>query len=69
MLGKVERLRGILDDNGYTAELEVDGGVNAETAPRIVAAGARVLVAGSAVFNRRESVTAALGRIRQSIGW
>ena len=69
VLGKVERLRGILDDNGYTAELEVDGGVNAETAPRIVAAGARVLVAGSAVFNRRESVTAALGRIRQSIGW
>ena len=69
VLGKVERLRGILDDNGYTAELEVDGGINAETAPRIVAAGARVLVAGSAVFNRRESVTAALGRIRQSIGW
>ncbi len=69
VLGKVKRLRGILDDNGYTAELEVDGGINAETAPRIVAAGARVLVAGSAVFNRRESVTAALGRIRQSIGW
>ncbi len=69
VLGKVERLRGILDDNGYTAELEVDGGINAETAPRIVAAGARVLVAGSAVFNRRESVTAALGRIRQSVGW
>ena len=69
VLGKVERLRGILDVNGYTAELEVDGGINAETAPRIVAAGARVLVAGSAVFNHRESVTAALGRIRQSVGW
>jgi ribulose-phosphate 3-epimerase len=32
-------------------ELEVDGGVNAETAPAVIAAGADVLVAGSAVFN------------------
>jgi ribulose-phosphate 3-epimerase len=31
-------------------ELEVDGGVNAETAPKVIAAGANVLVAGSAVF-------------------
>ena len=54
---------------GSQVEVEVDGGVSAKTAPALVEAGATVLVAGSAVFNRRESVTAALGRIRQSIGW
>ena len=64
---KVARLRSILDEGGFPAELEVDGGINADTAPRIVAAGARVLVAGSAVFNQRESVAEAVGRIRGSL--
>lgn len=66
-LAKVTKLRALLDAGGYGTELEVDGGVNAETAPLVVKAGARVLVAGSAVFNSNESVSEALGRLRRSL--
>jgi ribulose-phosphate 3-epimerase len=44
--------------------LEVDGGIDATTAPLAVAAGADVLVAGSAIFNERESITAAMRRLQ-----
>jgi ribulose-phosphate 3-epimerase len=64
---KVARLRRRLDELGLPAELEVDGGVTAENAPRVVEAGANVLVAGSAVFNEKESVSQAIGRIRDSL--
>lgn len=67
VLGKIARLRQILDERGFKAELEVDGGISAEIAPRVVQAGARVLVAGSAIFNRRESVGAAMERLRASL--
>jgi ribulose-phosphate 3-epimerase len=64
MLGKIERLRAMLDGSGSQAELEVDGGVNPKTAPDIVKAGASVLVAGAAIFNKKESATRALRRLR-----
>ncbi|MFQ5825824.1 MAG: ribulose-phosphate 3-epimerase [Dehalococcoidia bacterium] len=67
MLSKIGRLRQILDEKGLGAELEVDGGISAETAPRVVQAGARVLVAGSAIFGAREGVGEAMQRIRASI--
>ncbi|MBT4513237.1 MAG: ribulose-phosphate 3-epimerase [Chloroflexi bacterium] len=66
-LEKVARIRQMLDDKGLDAEIEVDGGVNADTALRVVQAGGRVLVAGSAVFNKKESVQQAIERIRNSI--
>jgi ribulose-phosphate 3-epimerase len=66
-IGKIARLRRRLDELGSAAELEVDGGINAEIAPRVAQAGARVLVAGVAVFNKKESVAQALGRIRESL--
>ncbi len=47
---KIARTRQELDRRGLSAELEVDGGIDEETAPLVVSAGARVLVAGSAVF-------------------
>ena len=50
MLPKVERLRRIADSKGRAFEIEVDGGVNPETAALCRAAGADVLVAGSDVF-------------------
>ncbi len=50
-LDKIAALRAKIDATGRDIELEVDGGVNAETAPGCVAAGADVLVAGSAVFH------------------
>ena len=68
MLDKVARLRTELDRKGLATELEVDGGINAEVAPRAVQAGARVLVAGTAVFNSKQSVKEALEKIRASLG-
>ncbi len=50
MLDKIAALRDKIDASGRQIDLEVDGGVNAETAPLAIAAGADVLVAGSAVF-------------------
>jgi ribulose-phosphate 3-epimerase len=50
MLDKIAALRGKIDATGRTIDLEVDGGVNRDTAPAIIQAGADVLVAGSAVF-------------------
>ena len=47
---KVQRLRRLIDENGSHALIEVDGGVQGETAPRLVAAGVDVLVSGSYVF-------------------
>ena len=49
---KVQRLRRMLDDAGSAAEIEVDGGISPATAPDIVAAGARVLVAGAAIYGK-----------------
>jgi len=49
-LDKIRRLRAMLDARGSKAHLEVDGGVNATTAPQLVAAGVDVLVAGHGVF-------------------
>jgi ribulose-phosphate 3-epimerase len=49
-LKKIETIRTLIDRSGRDIMLEVDGGVNAETARAVIAAGATVLVAGSAVF-------------------
>ena len=51
---KVQRLRRLIADSGSSALIEVDGGVQAETAPRLVAAGVDVLVSGSYVFKAKE---------------
>jgi ribulose-phosphate 3-epimerase len=66
-LDKIARLRAELDKRGLAAELEVDGGINAEVAPRVVRAGARVLVAGAAVFNSGQTVKEALKKIKASL--
>ena len=49
-LSKIAELRTMIDATGRVIDLEVDGGVTRETAPRIIEAGADVLVAGTAVF-------------------
>jgi ribulose-phosphate 3-epimerase len=49
-LGKIESIRKMIDKTGRDIDLQVDGGINAETAPRAIAAGANVLVAGTATF-------------------
>ncbi len=67
MVDKIARLRAELDRKGLATELEVDGGINANIAPRVVKAGARVLVAGAAVFGSGQSVAEALGKLRASL--
>ena len=66
-VGKVARMRRMLDDGGHSAELQVDGGMNASTAKTMVDAGATALVAGSAIFNDKESVADAMDRLRASL--
>ena len=66
-LPKITRARQMIDRIKPRCDLEVDGGVDATTAPLAVAAGADVLVAGSAIFNDSESVTAAMDRLRTAI--
>ncbi|MBR6189230.1 MAG: ribulose-phosphate 3-epimerase [Prevotella sp.] len=53
-IAKVKRLRQLITDSGSNALIEVDGGVQGETAPRLVAAGVDVLVSGSYVFKAKE---------------
>ena len=66
-LPKITRAREMIDRIKPACGLEVDGGIDASTAPLPVAAGADVLVAGSAIFNESESVTAAIQRLRLAI--
>jgi ribulose-phosphate 3-epimerase len=63
-LPKIARARQMIDRTRSDCELEVDGGVDATTAPLAVAAGANVLVAGSVIFNDSESVANAVERLR-----
>jgi ribulose-phosphate 3-epimerase len=58
MMPKLRTLRGWIDERGLAAELEVDGGVDAETAPVCIENGATVLVAGSAVFKAADRAAA-----------
>ena len=49
-LGKIEAIRKMIDKTGRDIALQVDGGITTQTAPRVIAAGADVLVAGTATF-------------------
>ena len=64
---KIRRLRTMLDERGTNgAELEVDGGVNVETAGAVSRAGASVLVAGAAVFRHPGGIAEAIRLIRRA---
>lgn len=66
-LPKIERVRYMIEQSNPSCEVEVDGGVDAVTAPLAAAAGADVFVAGSSVFGDAAGVTAAMERLRTSI--
>ncbi len=63
-LRKIERIRSLIDETGRDIILEVDGGVNPQTAPRCIAAGANALVAGSAVFKGAGSLSDNISALR-----
>src|SRR5437899_6528400 len=61
---KIRRVRQMIDEIRPGCDLEVDGGIDATTAPLVVSAGANVLVAGSAIFREGDGVVAAMQRLR-----
>lgn len=67
MLPKIARVREMVRTAGVTAEVSVDGGITAATAPAAADAGAQVLVAGSAVFRHRQGIAAAMGELKASL--
>jgi ribulose-phosphate 3-epimerase len=66
MVPKIQRVWALLAEAGSQAELEVDGGIDPETAPLVVKAGANVLVMGSAIF-AAGGITSAMARARNAL--
>jgi ribulose-phosphate 3-epimerase len=66
-LPKIRHVRQMLEQIKPGCDIEVDGGIDAETAPLAAAAGANVLVAGTAIFSESEGVATAMNRLRGSI--
>jgi ribulose-phosphate 3-epimerase len=66
-LPKITRLRQVLEERGLQCDIEVDGGIHDRVVPAVVQAGANLLVAGSAIYNDRESVAQAIARLRNAI--
>ena len=64
---KIRRVRQMIEQVKPGCELEVDGGIDPKTAPLTVEAGANVLVAGSAIFNAKEGVAAAMQRLQAAV--
>ena len=66
-LDKIRRLRHMLDGRGLSVPIAVDGGIDTTTAPLVVSAGARVLVAGSSIYNDAAAVAENVAALRKSI--
>jgi ribulose-phosphate 3-epimerase len=64
---KIARLRAMLNAIGSQVELEVDGGINADTIAEVVEAGATVLVIGSAIFNQQAPIAENVRRLRAAL--
>jgi ribulose-phosphate 3-epimerase len=63
---KIRHISRMIRERGLPVDIEVDGGIDATTAPAVVDAGARILVAGSAVFGQRDRA-AAMEAIRSAV--
>jgi ribulose-phosphate 3-epimerase len=63
-LPKIRRIREMIERITPACELEVDGGIDATTAPLAVEAGANVLVAGSAIFGEPQGILVGMKRLR-----
>jgi ribulose-phosphate 3-epimerase len=66
MIGKVLRLRAMLDERGLSPDIELDGGVKANNVAACIEAGANVLVCGSSVYNREASPRENLRDLREA---
>jgi ribulose-phosphate 3-epimerase len=66
-LGKIRSIRFMLDEVGSKARLQVDGGINATTAPLAAAAGADTFVASSAIFHHPEGIRGGIQELQSSL--
>src|SRR3984893_6982418 len=66
-LPKIASVREMITQRNLRCDVEVDGGIHEGTVSQVVQAGANLLVAGSAVYNQRESVAQAIERLRRAI--
>jgi ribulose-phosphate 3-epimerase len=66
VVAKIRHISGLIREKGLQVEIEVDGGIDAQTAPVVVDAGATILVAGSAVFGKPDRA-AAMESIRSGV--
>ena len=66
-LPKIQRVRRMIDQGRLSCELELDGGIDADTARLGIDAGAEVLVAGSSIFAHHEGVEPAMRRLQRAI--
>ena len=66
-LTKITTLYKMIQQRGLRCDIEVDGGISEKTVPQVVRAGANLLVAGSAIYNGKESVEQAITRLRNAI--
>jgi ribulose-phosphate 3-epimerase len=66
VIPKIRQLRAWISERAPAVDLQVDGGISEATAPQVVAAGANVLVAASAIFKGRDGVEASLQRLRRA---
>lgn len=67
VLPKTRQLRQMIKDSGRAIDLEIDGGVNTETAPICVQAGVNVLIAGSSVYSSKFSVEAGIEALKKAV--
>jgi ribulose-phosphate 3-epimerase len=66
-VARIRHISKMIRERGVSVDIEVDGGIDAKTAPAVAAAGASILVAGSAVFGQKDR-TAAIEAIRTAVG-
>ena len=66
-MSKIAKLRAMIGNAQRDIDIEVDGGINAETAISATQAGANILVAGSSIFNTKHSVSDGISTIRNAI--
>jgi ribulose-phosphate 3-epimerase len=66
-LPKIRQLRDMLDERGLSTPISVDGGINLNSAPLAVEAGATILIAGSSIFNHEASITGNFQALTNSI--
>lgn len=66
-VNKITQVRDMLADHGSTAQIEVDGGITEQTLPTVVQAGARIIVAATAIFKHPKGIAAGVRALRAAV--